>query len=54
MMSTYKKFCRIYKVPEILQGRLDGQDNVLYFPNGSLIRFLELEYKPSDPENDRF
>lgn len=54
MMSTYKKFCRIYKVPEILQGSLDGQDNVLYFPNGSLIRFLELEYKPSDPDNDRF
>lgn len=54
MMATYKKFCRIYKVPEILQGKLDGQDNVLYFPNGSLVRFLELEYKPSDPENDRF
>lgn len=54
MMATYNKFCRIYKVPEILQGKLDGQDNVLYFPNGSLIRFLELEYKPGDPENDRF
>lgn len=54
MMSTYKKFCRIYKVPEILQGKLDWQDNILYFPNWSLVRFLELEYKPSDPENDRF
>lgn len=54
MMSTYKKFCRIYKIPEILQGKLDGQDNILYFPNGSLVRFLELEYKPSDPDNDRF
>ena len=54
MMATYNKFCRIYKVPEILQGKLDGQDNILYFPNWSLVRFLELEYKPSDPENDRF
>ena len=54
MMATYKKFCRIYKIPDILQGKLDGQDNILYFPNWSLIRFLELEYKPSDPENDRF
>jgi phage terminase large subunit len=34
--------------------RYDAQDHIIYFPNGSRIDLLDLQYKPSDPLYERF
>lgn len=56
MSSTYVSFqkaCKLYNVPKE-DWKLNGQYNYIEFRNGSRIDLLDLDYKPSDPDYDRF
>jgi phage terminase large subunit len=56
MQSTYltfQKFCRHHKIPRT-DWNLNGQLNYIQFFNGSRIDLLDLDYKPSDPDYERF
>lgn len=48
-LASYYKFCQIYDIPEVDQGKLDWKNNILKFNNWSEILLLDLAYKPSDP-----
>lgn len=48
-LATYYKFMADYKIPDGDWGKLNSQDNIINFANGSQIYLLDLAYKPSDP-----
>lgn len=50
---TFTKVCDYHKIPRS-DWKLNGQYNYIEFKNGSRIDLLDLDYKPSDPEYDRF
>lgn len=41
--KSYRKFCRVYQIPRILQGKFNRQESTIYFANGSTIEFVGLE-----------
>ena len=53
-LATYYKFCTDYNIPERQRGKLNSQDWVIKFENGSEILLLDLSYMPSDPLYTRF
>lgn len=53
-LNSYYKFLAEYNIPEVNKGKLNGQDNVIRFSNGSEILLLDLAYQPSDPLYTRF
>lgn len=50
---TFRKVCKFYGLPEE-EWTLNGQYNYIEFRNGSRIDLLDADYKPSDPDYDRF
>jgi len=56
MKSTYITFLKVCKFHDIPHSdwRLDGKYNYIEFRNGSRIDLLDIDYKPSDPEYQRF
>lgn len=50
---TWQKVCSHHKIPRE-DWSLDGKYNVIRFTNGSTIDLLDVAYKPTDPEYDRF
>jgi len=50
---TFKKVCRNLKIPEDFWS-FNGQRNEITFYNGSVIVFMPLAFKPSDPEGHSF
>ena len=50
---TFQKVCKFYQIPQS-EWTLNGQYNYIEFRNGSRIDLLDADYKPSDPEYDRF
>ncbi len=50
---TFTKACKELGVPKS-DWDLNGQYNYIQFKNGSRIDLLDLDYKPSDPEYERF
>lgn len=50
---TFKKVCRYHNIPDE-DWRLDGQNNVIIFKNGSTIDLLDVAFKPTDPDYERF
>ena len=51
--ETFKKVCKYHGIPES-DWKLNGQYNFIEFKNGSRIDLLDLAYKPSDSEYERF
>ena len=50
---TFGKVCKYHNVPEGTW-KLDGKYNTILFSNGSSIDLLDIAYKPTDPEFERF
>lgn len=50
-LITFYKVCKKY---ELKEWRFNGQENVIYFENGSRIDLLDLRYLPSDPLYERY
>jgi phage terminase large subunit len=50
---TWSKVCAHHHIPRD-DWSLDGKYNVIRFKNGSTIDLLDVSYKPTDPEYDRF
>ena len=50
---TFKKVCRYHKIPDG-DWHLDTQNSVIVFKNGSVIDLIDVAYKPSDPDYERF
>lgn len=50
---TFKKVCKYHEIPET-DWRLDGQNNVIVFKNGSTIDLIDVAFKPTDPDYERF
>jgi hypothetical protein len=50
---TWTKVCAHHKIPRG-DWQLDGKYNVIRFKNGSTIDLLDVSYKPTDPDYDRF
>lgn len=50
---TFKKVCRHHKIPSS-DWRLDGQNNNIIFRNGSVIDLIDVAFKPTDPDYERF
>ena len=56
MMSTYvtfRKVCKYHGIPQS-DWKLNGALNYIEFFNGSRIDLLDIAYKPSDPDFERF
>lgn len=53
-LATYFKFLWDYNIPVSQQWKLNNQDSVIYFNNGSKIILLDLANQPSDPLFLRF
>lgn len=52
--TTYVTYCKVSKAMDVTdQWKLNGQDNIIHFKNGSDIVLLDVEYKPSDPLFER-
>lgn len=51
--ETFKKVCRFHQIPDE-DWRLDGQNNVIIFKNGSRIDLLDVAFKPTDTDYERF
>lgn len=51
--ATFKKVCTFHDVPDS-EWTLNGQYNYIQFKNGSRIDLLDLAFKPSDPQFQRF
>lgn len=50
---TFGKVCKMHMIPKD-DWNLDGKWNIIKFTNGSSIDLLDLAYKPSDPDYERF
>src|SRR3954452_6351195 len=50
---TWAKVCAHHGIPKS-QWSLDGKYNVIRFKNGSTIDLLDVAYKPTDPDYERF
>lgn len=50
---TFKKVCRYHNIPDD-DWRLDGQNNIIIFKNGSTIDLIDVSFKPTDPDYERF
>jgi hypothetical protein len=50
---TFLKVCNHHKIPKT-DWKLNGQYNYIEFTNGSRIDLLDVDYKPSDPDFERF
>lgn len=50
---TWTKVCAHHSIPKS-HWSLDGKYNVIRFKNGSTIDLLDVAYKPTDPDYDRF
>ena len=50
---TFKKVCRYHNIPDE-DWRLDGQNNIIVFTNGSTIDLIDVAFKPTDPDYERF
>ena len=50
---TFKKVCRYHNIPDE-DWRLDGQNNIIIFTNGSTIDLIDVAFKPTDPDYERF
>ncbi len=50
---TFKKVCRHHKIPDS-DWRFNGQDNIIIFNNGSTIDLIDVAFKPTDPDYERF
>lgn len=53
-LATYYKIMEYYKIPKPYRWTLNGQNNVISFPNWSEIILLDCAAQPSDPEWTRF
>lgn len=51
--ETFKKVCRYHKIPDS-DWRLDNQNSVIIFENGSRIDLIDVAFKPADPDYERF
>lgn len=50
---TFKKVCRYHEIPES-DWKLDQMNSVIVFKNGSIIDLIDVAFKPSDPDYERF
>lgn len=50
---TFKKVCRYHKIPDS-DWRLDSLNSSIIFNNGSVIDLIDVAFKPSDPDYERF
>lgn len=50
---TFKKVCRYHKIPDN-DWRLDALNSSIIFNNGSVIDLIDVAFKPSDPDYERF
>jgi len=50
---TWTKVCKHHNIPQE-DWSLDGKYNVIKFKNGSTIDLLDISYKPTDPDYERF
>lgn len=50
---TFKKVCRYHGIPDE-DWKLDAQNSMIVFKNGSVIDLLDVAFKPSDPDYERF
>lgn len=50
---TFKKVCRYHNIPDE-DWHLDGQNNIIIFKNGSTIDLIDVAFKPTDPDYERF
>lgn len=50
---TFKKVCIYHKIPDA-DWHLDAQNSVIIFKNGSIIDLIDVSFKPSDPDYERF
>jgi phage terminase large subunit len=50
---TWGKVCAFHGIPRS-DWSLDGKYNVIRFKNGSTIDLLDVAYKPTDPDYERF
>lgn len=50
---TFKKACTYYGIPST-EWELDGKYNVIKFKNGSTIDLLDVAFKPTDSDYERF
>ena len=51
---TFQKVCKHYGVKQDRDWRLNNKYNYIEFSNGSRIDLLDADYKPADPDFDRF
>lgn len=50
---TFQKVCRYHNIPEE-DWKLDAQNSVIKFANGSVIDLIDVAFKPSDEDYERF
>lgn len=50
---TFKKVCRYHSIPDE-DWRLDALNSTIIFSNGSVIDLIDVAFKPSDPDYERF
>lgn len=50
---TFKKVCRYHNIPDS-DWRLDTQNSTIIFKNGSVIDLIDVAFKPSDKDYERF
>jgi len=51
--ATFRKLCKYHEIPTN-DWKFNGQDNYIQFTNGSRIDLLDLMFKPSDPQFQRY
>ncbi len=51
--ATFKKVCKFHNIPPS-DWKFNGQDNYIEFKNSSRIDLLDLIFKPSDPQFQRY
>lgn len=51
---SYQEFLDKYNIPKRQHGKYNDNSSTITFENGSVIVFLDMRYKPSDPLGKRF